>query len=160
MHYNQNAAMLDMPQRGPTVPGNAIYKCQRCGREDAMAVPSLESSIEKTLQGAPALPFYTYHDCADGGLGVCQLVGGVYPKAGEVAGPAQRGPRAMKLTTFPVPEVPVPEPVVVTPAIAALAEAVSAVPAEDAQPLTSSVPAPDSVPRKRQSAINRLASTR
>jgi hypothetical protein len=156
---NPEASVIMDAVKTPQTPGNAIYRCQRCGKDDVMATPTLERAIQATLQGGAALPFYTYHNCADGGLGVCQLVGGVYPNAGEALGPP-RSPRDMKLAQVAKTEAPVPASVAAALEEAALAsiphQSEDAV-ADTPQPETSDRPTVDTVKPKRTSAINRLA---
>ena len=76
-------------QRAPHQAGWAAYKCLRCGQlhNDGQGIytADLEGTMQSTLAGGGSLPFYTMHDCADGSVGVCQLIGGVYKEAPAVA---------------------------------------------------------------------------
>jgi hypothetical protein len=88
-------------QHAPRQAGWASYRCLRCNtihnNEQGIYTADLEGTMQSTLAGGGSLPLYTMHDCADGGVGVCQLIGGVYKEAPTVP----HNPRDFKLAVAP-----------------------------------------------------------
>ena len=110
-------------QRPPHQAGWAAYKCLRCGQlhNDGQGIytADLEGTMQSTLAGGGSLPFYTMHDCADGSVGVCQLIGGIYREAPAVA----HNPRDFRLAPVESAVVAKVAEILPTEALEALVEA-------------------------------------
>lgn len=66
-------------------PGTIIYKCRRCGDlEKSTHVPNIDKAVILMIKGiempkdwGPLSPkMISIHSCADGNIGVCDLIGG------------------------------------------------------------------------------------